>query len=1033
MLVQDDLSGVAGGKRGIPAVSIIVPSPEQQAILDLGLTSVKVRAGAGTGKTTTVAMVIANLISRHGVEPEQVLGITFTNKAASELSDRVRSTIGVIDPGHQAEVHTYHGFAAQVLSEFGALAGVDTRAKVITPTFSRQLLSEIFYSRGFEHLDQTQTRTLDRIRRLGDRIGDHLLTADDLLAIEGDDPVSAGRREMATVLVGYDGEKRRLGVVDFADLVTLSTGIVSEHPELARVIRDRYRVVVLDEYQDTNPAQRTLLMEIFGGGFPVIAVGDEDQTIYEWRGASAENFEQFGNHFPSPEGKPAHLRGLTLNRRSTQKILDVANQVRLQANPEGDPLTSALPDDQVSKVTTHWANDAAEEAEWIANTFERLNDGGLPWKEMAVLLRKNKDFAIIVETLSRHDIPIEVANVGGLLSVPEVADLRAWLTVLENPGDSVALTQILLGSRYRLGFADLEPLVRRAIAGHEPDLGKDEPTPVTLIEAIEETGDIVDLRPEARATLADFHTVYRRALLESQGLTLVEVCRLILDLTGAWRDIEALPRSQRLTARLNLYRLLDLAEDWSPLRGRPSLQAFLEYLATTEEEASDELDSARLSGEDAVSMVTIHRAKGLEWDTVALPAVTAGNFPSTSQMFANPLKFSEHLPAELRIDGVLDGIPSDVDAYTSHLRASHNQQEWRVAYVGVTRAKRRLYMSGAYWYGSPEPSKTAKKPSELWELVNRHSGSVPTLPQPSQRPELIRLGDERGAPDPLFPEGWEESARTALADPKSVTATVERLGIEAEHRDLVSTLSDRLFALAEPEEGAPETEPGVVSVTGLVTYAQCPKRFYWTDIDPLPRRANPAATRGTEVHRRIELHQRGKVPLDLVDIDLYDVPDAEAGPRAFDTYLSSRFAGVRATLVEAPFFFDTQSGYKVRGRIDAIYEDGPRWEVVDFKSGRPGEDPARIVQLQAYAVAVNDVDFGLPRPEGVTVTFAYLGGGGSEVSYAADAPWLSAARSSVEDLTGRIGDRVFDERPGEWCRRCDFLRFCEPGRRWIAE
>lgn len=1014
-------------------MSEIVPSPEQQAILDLGLTSIKVRAGAGTGKTTTVALVVANLISNHGIDPEQVLGITFTNKAASELADRVRATIGVIEPGRQAEVHTYHGFAAQVLSEFGALAGVDTRAKVITPTFSRQLLSEIFYSRGFEHLDLTQTRTLDRIRKLGDRIGDHLLSPGDLLRLEGDDPVSAGRKEMATVLAGYDEEKRRLGVVDFADLVTLSTRIVTRHPELARIIRDRYRVVVLDEYQDTNPAQRTLLVEIFGGGFPVIAVGDEDQTIYEWRGASAENFEQFGTHFPSPEGNPAHLRGLTLNRRSTQRILDIANQVRLQANPEGDPLTSSLAEDQASEVRTHWANDAIDEAEWIANTFERLNDGGLPWREMAVLLRKNKDFAVIVETLARHEIPVEVANVGGLLSVPEVADLRSWLTVLENPGDSVALTEILMGSRYRLGFADLSPLVRRASSDHQPDPGEDEPTPVTLIEAIEETDDIVDLRPEAREALNDFHTVYRRALLECQGLTLVEVCRLILDLTGAWRDIEALPRAQRLTARLNLYRLLDLAEDWSPLRGRPSLQAFLEYLATTEEEASDELDSARLSGEDAVTLVTIHRAKGLEWDTVAIPTVTAGNFPSTSQMFANPLKFSEHVPAGLRIDSVLDGIPLDVEAYTSHLRASHNQQEWRVAYVGVTRAKRRLYISGAYWYGSPEPAKNPKKPSPLWELVNQHTGTMPTLPEPSTRPPLIRLGDDRGAPDPLFADGWEDAARSELADPATATTTAEKLGIEDELHHLVETLDDRLFALAEPDETAPEPSRHVVSVTGLVTYAQCPKRFYWSDIDPLPRRANPAATRGTEIHRQIELHQRGKVPLDLVDLEFYDVVEpAGGGPGAYATYLASRFAGRQATLVEAPFSIELDTGHRVRGRIDAVYVEEGNWEVVDFKSGRPRQDPARIVQLQAYAVAVNEVDFGIPRPEEVTVTFAYLGGGGAEMSYQADRVWVDDARHSLNRLLAGIDEEAYQEQPGDWCHDCDFLRFCGPGREMVA-
>ncbi len=157
-------------------MSALVPSPEQQDVLDLGLTSIRIRAGAGTGKTTTVAMVIANLIERHGVEPEQVLGITFTNKAAAELADKVRQMLeGEADPGRQIEVHTYHGFAAQVLSEFGALAGVDPRVRVITPTFSRQLLSETFHRTAYEHLDITNRQTLDKVRQLNDRLGDHLV------------------------------------------------------------------------------------------------------------------------------------------------------------------------------------------------------------------------------------------------------------------------------------------------------------------------------------------------------------------------------------------------------------------------------------------------------------------------------------------------------------------------------------------------------------------------------------------------------------------------------------------------------------------------------------------------------------------------------------------------------------------------------------------------------------------------------------------------------------------------------------------
>jgi DNA helicase-2/ATP-dependent DNA helicase PcrA len=1023
---------MAGDNRGLSAMSKLVPSPEQQNVLDLGLCSIRIRAGAGTGKTTTVAMVIANLVEEHGLEPEQILGITFTNKAAAELADRVRRFLpDTIDPGRHPEVHTYHGFAAQILAEFGALAGVDNRSRVITPTFARQIMGDTFRRTAFARLDITQDRTLDRIRKLGDRLGDHLKQSQDLLDVvpSSPDEVWEARIEMAETLARYEGEKNRLKVVDYGDLVTLSTRIVTQYPDLAAAIRDRYAAIVLDEYQDTNPAQRVLLTTIFDNSFPVIAVGDEDQTIYEWRGASAENFDLFPTHF----GPGVVDRELTLNRRSAQEILQIANEARRAANPSAKDLEAAN-SDVIGEVVTYWATDAAAEADWIARRFEELHDSGLPWSDMAVLLRKNKDFALIVDAMSRHDIPIEVANVGGLFSVPEVADLRAWLELIERPEDSTALVQILFGSRFRLGLADVAALTTW-VARTAKDEDSEEPTPVTLIEAVERTESIAELRPAARQALLRFLTIYRSVLTESQGQSLVETCRTVLDRTRSWQDIEALPPNARLTARLNIYRLLDLAQDWSPLKGRPSLQAFLDYLAAMEDEPAEELDSAHLSGEEAVTLVTVHRAKGLEWDTVAVPAVTQGNFPSGVGQFPDPARFAEFLPVDLRIDATLGDMPEDRKQRDDYLRNRHNAQEWRVAYVALSRAKRRLFVTGAYWYGQPEPLKTVKKPSPLFELVASNPVSVDAgFADQGPPPTLLRVPPRGSNPDPLFGAGWETGIRSLLGNPRGAVDIAHGLGITEEYEQMLENTTQRLFNLATPIDEETQTGPDLVSVTGLVTYAQCHKRYYWSNVDPLPRRPNPAAIRGTEVHRRIELHQRGKVPFEEFSEALYDSIDGDewSGPSAYDNYSSSRFAEQTATLVESPFSVELSGGHTVRGRVDAIYTDGERWEIVDFKSGRAKEDPSRIVQLEAYAVAARDVDFGLPKPTKLAVTFAYLGGGLEEVSYDADEAWVDNAAAHLNGLLEAIASKDFDETPGDWCKTCDFLSFCAPGQRSVS-
>lgn len=362
-----------------------------------------------------------------------------------------------------------------------------------------------------------------------------------------------------------------------------------------------------------------------------------------------------------------------------------------------------------------------------------------------------------------------------------------------------------------------------------------------------------------------------------------------------------------------------------------------------------------------------------------------------------------------------------------------------MAYVAVTRAKRRLLASGAYWYGLPEPTLNPQQPSPLFELiaanpVSRNEGHAERGP----RPDVLRSPVAESGPDPVFPEGWEQAIRLAASDPDQIDALAERLGLLRPYQETMSDLESRLFAMDDIETASEETADAL-SVTALVTYAQCPKRFYWSTVDPLPRRHNSAATRGTEIHRRIELHQRGVVPLDPVGEAEYDRAPDEQQPAAstsrggFEAYLGSRYAERRAALIEAPFSLEVRGEYRLRGRIDAIYADGRSWEVVDFKSGPPSADPSRLVQLQAYAVAATDVDFGLPTPEQLDVSFAHLGDGLQVHTHRADEDWLSDARHKLDSLISGIEAGDWSPTPGEWCRGCDFLRFCPAGQAQVSE
>lgn len=986
------------------------PSSEQAAVIAAPLDSLRVSAGAGTGKTATVAARVAALVTDHGVDPAAIVGLTFTNKAAEELAERIRLHLGGNDT---VEVLTYHGFAAAILREFGIFVGVGRDVRILTPAYARQLASSVLAAGTFDRFDPTRYRAVDDVLDLAAGIGEHLL--DPARVPPGPGDTGEVRAELLAALTAYTAEKRRLGMVDYGDLVARAWELASGRPEVAEAIRGRYRAVVLDEYQDTSPAQRELLRTLFAGRVPVMAVGDPDQTIYEWRGASAENFAAFPADFPAAGG-PAPTLVLSLNRRSGEAVLAVGNAVRGRIDDEPRPALTPLPDAPRGRVVAHWGATAADEADWIAATAERLHADGRRWGDMAVLFRKNKDMALVHEALARRDIPFEVANLGGLLSVPEVVDIVSWLRVLHDPFDTPAFARLVLGSRLRLGLGDLAVLARGAA---RPTGDDDEPG--SLVEALDDLAAL-PLRPAAAAALERFRAEYRTLLERAQASTLSDLTRAILDVTGAWSDVEAMSTPAALTARLNLYRLLDLTEEWSPLDGRPSLGAFLEYLRALDDEPSDAPDAARLSGEDAVVLLTVHRAKGLEWPVVFLPALYEGNFPARGRD-PDPRTDPAALPFELRLDR--DGLPGpdlDDEERKAALVARALRQEWRTAYVAVTRPQEELYVSGAWWYGHPEPHKSPSKRSELFTLVAGFAESDGDIPEPPPRPERL-LDLPAPAPDPLF-SSWTAALRETIADPAWPLREASSRGLAEATEAAARAHEETLRALVDLSRPPARQTPST-SVTGLVTYATCPKRYYWTEVDRLPRRPSPAARRGVDVHRRIELHGRGIVPLFEETGSAPAAPSPGADP--FSVFRRSRFAAASPLRVEAPFDM-TVGPLAVRGRVDAVYGDADRWEIVDFKSGRPTDDPARPVQLEVYALAAAGGALG-PPPRALTVTFAYLGGGELvEETSAAEGDWLDGARRRVESLADGIASSVWDPSPSPACAGCDFLRFCPEGR-----
>ena len=512
-------------------------SAEQLAAITAPMQPFVVVAGAGSGKTSVMTARVVWLVATGQVSPSQVLGLTFTNKAAAELAARVRRALQLLAPNPSREetggdptISTYHSFAGRLLSEHGLRIGVEPGSRLLSDPARHQLAQRVLTETRVDlsGLDATLSQLVGQLLALDAELAEHCRTPAELRAFDEEliatiervvKPVVAVRKVMAvsrqrialaSVVEEFRSAKASRDVVDFADQMRFAATLSADFPEVAAALREQFTVVLLDEYQDTSVTQRVLLTELFGGGHPVTAVGDPLQAIYGWRGASVANIDEFPVHFSREDGHPAQVLSLAENRRSGTAILDCANTLSAPLrvlHPKVQPLVS--PDDTPAAGTIRIAllSTYQQEMRWMGDRIVEQLDAGTPPGDIAVLCRASPDFPAILRELGDRGVPVEVVGVDGMLAVPEVADVVAVLEVLYDPTANPALLRLLTGPRWRIGPRDLALLGRRAaqLAGgrgpatQAPDLaasldaavaGTDHSEVISLLDALDDPGDL---------------------------------------------------------------------------------------------------------------------------------------------------------------------------------------------------------------------------------------------------------------------------------------------------------------------------------------------------------------------------------------------------------------------------------------------------------------------------------------------------------------------------------------------------------------
>jgi DNA helicase-2/ATP-dependent DNA helicase PcrA len=1061
------------------ALGIFAPTAEQAAVIEAPPGPLVVIAGAGAGKTETMAARVVWLVANGYARPSEVLGLTFTRKAAGQLLRRVRTRLarlagaGLIPGGQgdatdeqgQTKVSTYHAFAGTLLREHGLLLPVEPSARLISETELWQLAYRVVCEHpGPLETEKSPAAVTAMVLRLAGQLAEHLVDTGQLrdthLELErlvhtlpaGPRQRDTGPNQSLLKMLATQTERALLvplvdalharmraeNVMDFGMQMSAAARLAEGFPQVGAELRARYRVVLLDEYQDTGHAQRIALSSLFGGGvdddLALTAVGDPIQSIYGWRGASATNLPRFTTDFCHADGTPAPTLELRTSWRNPPRALKLANAVSTEARRRSVAVRELLPRSDAKPGTVRCAllPDVARERVWVADELARIYHGaresGAAVPTAAVLVRRNADAAPIADALTARGVPVEVVGLSGLLAISEVADVVAMLRLAADPTAGAAAMRVLTGPRWRLGAADVAALWRRAVELDASTSAADRASAAEIVAAAGPDADTACLAdaighpgPPDRYSQEGHRRIVAlgreltmlRAQLHHPLPDVVAEVRRMLGVDAEVRAAQMVSAGWSGTEHLDAF--TDVVADFAARPGA-SVSGLLGYLDAAMEVENGLAPAELTVAHDRVQILTVHAAKGLEWQVVAVPHLSARVFPST----ASPrtwLSDPADLPPLLRGDRATvseHGVPvldtSDVndrkalsDKITEHKRRLDQRrvdEERRLLYVALTRAEDTLLLTGHHW-GATElkPRGPSEFLVEIRDVIERSAAEGDPCGVIDEWADAPADGERNPLQESVTERSWPAdpaaAARSDLDRGAALVASV--IGGDRGERsdggkdngpdsgDVDGWAADVDALLAERERGVerpPIALPAHLSTSALVDIGRDPEGAAQRLQRRLPARPDPHASLGTAFHAWVQRFYHAERLFDLDDLP--GAVDGDLG-RAEDENLAelqaafalSRWATRTPIDVETPFDM-VLGGTVVRGRIDAVFaDDDGGVTVVDWKTGEVPDTP-EVMQQNAIQLAVYRLAWAAMRGLPVTsvrAAFHYVGSG----------------------------------------------------------
>ena len=933
-------------------------------------------AGAGTGKTTVITERIKYLILKKSILTSQILALTFTDKAAMQMEERVDTAMPY---GYtQMWISTFHAFCDRILKQDAHSIGLDSGYKLISESESILLMKKNIFDMGLKIFKPlgNPTKFLNDLLTHFSRLKDEDVSPNEYLHWAQNQKTDSDDFETYIELANASGKYEELkikeSVMDFSDLISNALLLFRERKNILKKYQNQFKFILVDEFQDTNYAQNELAISLAGQEKNITVVADDDQSIYRFRGAAVSNVLQFKKNFPNAE-----IVTLNHNYRSTQPILDAAYRLIQNNNPNRLEIVENID----KKLKSHSnalkkeieiisENRSEDEADAIAKKIKELitdneKSNNFQYKDVAILVRANNHAQIITIALQRHKIPFQFLGPGYLFQQEEIKDLIAYLTFLTNLADSVSLFRVLSMNIFNIPYIELNYLLNFAKRKN-----------LTLFEALLNT-DQPFLTPETKEKLINFRDMAERHLRKSKKDTAGQILYYFLVESKLFETLNNTNSSSEERITQNIAKFFDRIKNFEDERPDANIFTLVEWM-TLMLQMGDNPRAADIDVKDrnAVNVLTIHSSKGLEFKVVFLVNLVSDRFPSRER--------NEKIPLP---DGILkEDIADNTDF--------HLQEERRLFYVGITRTKERLFFTKANFYAaakrprkpSPfiyealpnllnEPSKNRTEQLSLTEILSVYENKEEKT-EPKQPLKLNYITFSNLQMFDICPLHYKAKVIFNIPTP---IASVQSFGI---------SIHNTLYNFYK--------ELSLGKNLSLKDLLEIFKREWISD--------------GYEGKK----HEEERFSQALIMLEEF--------------YKKEMKTFTKPLGLELPFNFVLKNNIKVFGKIDRLDQKGKGIEIIDYKTGadNPKAEKSHRLQLAMYALAATRVkDNILNRdPKDITLTLHFLEGN-TKKSMNFNKENLDKLEDELIEKISEIEKSDFKCSKNVLCLNCEYKMLCQ--------